>query len=255
MFEIVDDIRQLEAGFRAAGLEAALERGQRVLIKINLARPPLPRHPRTDAALLRAVLSYLLRSGTRPVLCESVAGSSLRDNLAAIGVLDFVNRHDVGFFNIDGSPTVSVTVDGETHYLPVCFGDYPVRIALPCASRREGMLFSNNVKLFIGAVPREHYMRPGEGQWRSKIHDHLDRSVRNVYLAFARTCPFHFYINGGNSYWDKRGGFTIDKTFIGTDALELDMEIISRYFDVAVMPEYLRLLAAGCEGPSSASGS
>jgi uncharacterized protein (DUF362 family) len=245
MFESIDDILSIDSLCRAVGLEAALRGGPRVLVKINLARPPLPAHPRTDARLLLHLLDYLLRRAARPALCESVAEGSLRENLSAVSLLDFVTANRIDAFEIDGLSAEPVTVDGDTHYLPRRFGDFPVRIAVPCASQREGMIFSNNVKLFIGAVPREHYTRPGEGRWRAKIHDRLDLAVKNVYLAVQRTYPFHFYINGGNAYWEKRGSFQLDRIYIGTDGAELDREIIARYFDTGTVPEYLRLLEDG----------
>ena len=41
------------------GLGAAIREGGSVLIKINLAHPPEPRHPRSDPSLLAQVIRYV----------------------------------------------------------------------------------------------------------------------------------------------------------------------------------------------------
>ena len=135
---------------------------------------------------------------------------------------------------------------GEQHYIPKCLQEYPVRIAIPATSKREGMVYSNNVKLFVGAVPRKMYQHSTldikSDAPRPKIHQNLHLSVANLFLAIQDYSPFQFYINGGLSFKENMGEFTFSKTFIGNDALELDCHIFHTFFQECEYPDYLNIL-------------
>lgn len=228
-----------EAGFDLSALHH-----EPILLKINLARPPEPAHPRTDPAILRSILQYCLDAHAFPTVCESANGC-LAQNLAHIGILDFLHANKIPYFDIDDQETITVQHAHQQHYLPKRFTDFAYRLALPCASKRERMRFSNNVKLFIGAIPRHPYIRPNEGMWRSKIHDDLDVSICCVYRAIEAYSPFQYYINGGNAYAEHCGAFNVHEVLVGTDALELDTQVLSRYFQPSMKPPYLTLLEDG----------
>ena len=232
----------LSKAFAQCGYPAETLSGKAVLVKINAAHPPAPDHPRTDSALLERVLTLLLDSEALPVICESTRGNFER-NLDAMGLLGFVRSNAVQILEVDDLPTEKVTVNGEDHYIPKAYRDYAIRIAVPCASKREEMLFSNNVKLMFGAVPIRPYRKVGERFWRSKLHDDLQSSIRNLYLAFESFAPFHLYVNGGNAYDEHRGPFRMTDTLVGNAAAELDRLVLERWFPSHTLPEYLgRLL-------------
>jgi hypothetical protein len=51
------------------GMGIALRKGGSALIKINLARPPEPDHPRTDPGLLAEVIRFPLSAGYLSTIC------------------------------------------------------------------------------------------------------------------------------------------------------------------------------------------
>lgn len=59
-------------------------------------------------------------------------------------------------------------------------------------SKHPGMTFSNNVKLFVGAVPRCRYLNGEGGSPRPRVHADLHRSVANIYRSIMAYAPFHF---------------------------------------------------------------
>lgn len=130
----------------------ALRSGRSALIKINLARTPLPGHPRTDNGLLTALVRLITAADARCAIAEC-AGGLLAENLRAIGLGGVLEQPGVRCIDLDLEEAEEVVIHGESHYIPRCLRDYAVRIALPVASKRLDMLFSNNVKLFVGAVP------------------------------------------------------------------------------------------------------
>ena len=138
------------------------------------------------------------------------------------------------------SQLVSVA-DGETHYLPRCLRDYAVCIALPATSKRPGMTYSNNVKLFVGAVPRHMYQLDEPSTTRPRIHVDLHRSVANIYRAVIDYAPFQFYVNGGRAMVEGRGEIELDQVFVGDDAVELDLALLARLGLEA--PGYIERLA------------
>ena len=137
---------------------------------------------------------------------------------------------------------------GEPHYIPKCFREYPVRIAVPAASKREGMIYSNNIKLFFGAVPRKMYQFDNEnvlrGVPRPKLHIDLFLSIVNLFLAIQEYSPFHFFVNGGLSYNENKGEFVLPESYVGNDALELDCHMFQAFFSDCEYPDYLNILRA-----------
>jgi uncharacterized protein (DUF362 family) len=143
----------LYTAFDEIGLGTAIREGGSVLIKINLSHPPEPLHPRTDPALLAQVIKYVARHEALCALAEG-AGGFLQQDIESIGFGEMVKEYHVKVIDLDGEDADCIIVGGEEHYLPKCLKDYAVRLGIPAISKRPGMIFSNNVKLFVGAVPR-----------------------------------------------------------------------------------------------------
>ena len=61
------------------GLGAAIGESGSVLIKINLAHPPEPGHPRTDPSLLAKVVQYVARYEARCAIAEGADGFLLQN--------------------------------------------------------------------------------------------------------------------------------------------------------------------------------
>ncbi|OPJ58057.1 DUF362 domain-containing protein [Clostridium oryzae] len=224
------------------GIKSAINKNKYVLIKINLARPAEPGHPRTDVKLLSKVIEYVYLNGGDCTLAESANGY-LRNNLKQAGLGEILSKYKVKLIDLDFEEVDEIDIDGEKHFLPKCLKNYGVRIGLPATSKRPEAIFSNNVKLFIGAVPRRMY-QIGDliKDWRPRIHIHLHKSVANVYRAIQEYCPFDFYINGGVAMEEYTGQFEFEQTFIGDDAIELDMYMLDNFFKRHEVPEYLQIL-------------
>jgi uncharacterized protein (DUF362 family) len=220
------------------GIEDAPKNGKSVLIKINLARPPEPGHPRTDAALLARVIQYFAGKGADCAIAEG-AGGFLWQNLEHVGLKKLVQENQVKVIDLDLEEFDSVVVEGEEHYLPRCLRDYTIRIGMPALSKRPEMTFSNNVKLFVGAVPRRMYQVDGTTTWRPRVHIDLHRSVANIYRAVMTYAPFGFFVNGGRAMIEGQGEIELP-VLVGNDALELDRHLL-RQFNVEE-PEYIARL-------------
>lgn len=230
---------RLDEGLDEIGLGAVAERNGRALIKINLPRPPEPEHPRTDPSLLAAVVEYLARHGAACAVAECADGH-LSENLEAIGLADLRREHQATVIDLDLEDADPVEIDGETHHLPRCLRAYPVRIGLPATMKLPGEIFSNNVKLFVGAAPRRFYQQGNEAVPRPRVHAHLDRSVERIHRAIMAYAPFRFFVNGGTALFEGRGPLTLDPLFVGTDALELDRHILEQFS--LEEPGYIRRL-------------
>jgi uncharacterized protein (DUF362 family) len=235
----------LSSGLDRIGLGMAVRKGGSVLIKVNLANPPEPGRPRTDPSLLKEVLEYAVQHNARCAVAEGANGF-LERNLESIGLGEFIRLRGIKIFDLDNVPFDEVKVEDETHYLPKCFRDYAVRLAIPLTSRRPGMIFSNNIKLFVGAVPRQMYQLGENSLSRPRIHIRLHKSVANIYRAVMKYAPFGFYVNGGKAMFDTPGEIVMENTFLGNDALELDSHILKLYG--ISPPEYIRDLAAENRG-------
>lgn len=215
----------------------------KVLIKINLARPAESGHPRTDPSLLADILRYVHANGGTCAIAESANGY-LEQDLKLAGLSEVIDDCGAQVLDLDFADTDLVDITGEEHYLPKILKEYCLRIAVPAASKRPGMIFSNNVKLFVGAVPRNRYQLGDEVvDYRPRIHLNLHRSVANLYRSMQWYAPFDFYINGGLAVDERRGEFRFPQILIGSDALELDEYVLKTYFPGLEAPEYLKILA------------
>ena len=226
--------------FDEIGLGAAIRDGGSVLIKINLAHPPEPQRPRTDPSLLAQVIRYNARYEVRCAIAEGADGFLLQ-NIESIGLADLVQQYHIEVLDLDLEDTDCVTVDGEKHYLPRCLKNYAIRVGIPATSKRPGMTFSNNVKLFVGAVPRRMYQAGEGGSPRPRVHADLHKSIANIYQAVMAYAPFSFFINGGKAMFEDLGEVDLGEVLIGRDALELDRFVLKQLgLDP---PDYIRRLA------------
>ncbi len=236
----IDKSGQIGQYLDRIGLGAVLAETGSALLKINLARPPEVGHPRTDPELLSEIVRYVLANGSRCAIAEGADGY-LRENLARIGLGWLLKEPGVEVIDLDLEDYDPVAIGAEEHYLPKCLKEYGVRIGIPVASKRAGMVFSNNVKLFVGAVPRKMYQLGEPVTWRPKIHIDLHKSVANIYQAFMAYAPFSFFINGGNAFDEKSGQFQFKEILIGNDGVELDAYILEKVFLIE-KPEYIKRL-------------
>jgi hypothetical protein len=157
------------------------------------------------------------------------ADGFLEQNIASIGLDKLVQEYGVEVLDLDLADTDCVIVDNESHYLPKCLNDYAVRLGFPATSKRPGMIFSNNVKLFVGAVPRKMYQHDEISASRPLIHVDLHRSVANIYRAIMAYAPFDFFVNGGRAMFEDRGEIDLGEVLIGNDALELDQFVLKQF--------------------------
>jgi uncharacterized protein (DUF362 family) len=226
----------LQIALDKIGMGEAIKRGRSVLIKVNLAWIPEPGHPRTDPALLTNIIRYVAQCGARCAIAEG-AGGFLRQNVETIGLGQVVEAYKVELLDLDLEDFDCVAVEGEEHYLPRCLKAYAVRIGLPATSKRPGMIFSNNVKLFVGAVPRRMYQVGEPTTWRPRLHENLHRSVACIYRAMMAYAPFGFFVNGGLVMIEGYGERDFGEILVGDDAIELDHYVLGRFG--LELPEYL----------------
>jgi hypothetical protein len=130
--------------------------------------------------------------------------------------------------DLDLEDTDCVIVDDEKHYLPKCLKDYAIRLGIPATSKRPGRTFSNNVKLFVGAVPRRMYQSGETEAPRPRIHADLHKSVASIYRAIMAYAPFGFFVNGGRAMFEDRGEIDLGTILVGNDALELDRFVLKQ---------------------------
>lgn len=234
--------------FEIIGFKTEIKNNKNVLIKINLSGLYMKNSPRTDMVLLRTVVDYIYQHGGRCAVAEGARGN-LKENLVASGFEDTLNKYGINVIDVDLEDYDEVSSFGECHYIPKCFQDYPLRIAIPSCSKRQGMLYSNNIKLFVGAVPRKMYQIDNadecsltKGVPRPKLHLNLHSSVANLFYAINKYSPFHFFINGGLSFNENIGEFNFDKLFIGNNALELDCHLFQTYFSDCEYPNYIKII-------------
>ena len=245
MFYVSNNEQEFIGNIEKIGLKHEIINKKDILIKINLSGPYSKNHPRTDMTLLKTIIEIIYQNNGRCVIAEGARGF-LTENLSVSGLEDMLKQYNIKIIDIDTEDYIDILSYGDKHYIPKCFKDYPVRIAIPATSKREGMIYSNNIKLFVGAVPRKMYqldnMDTGSGEPRPKIHQNLHLSVANLFDAVKNYSPFQFYINGGLSYNENIGEFMFKELFIGNDALELDCHIFHEFFNNCEYPEYLNIL-------------
>jgi hypothetical protein len=188
---------------------------------------------------LENVIRYFSRVGASSAIAECANGY-LNDNLERIGLGKLVREHQVRVIDLDREDFDRVVVDDEEHYVPKCLREYGTRIGIPALSKRSGMIFSNNVKLFIGAVPRRMYQIGEETTWRPRVHVDLHRSVANIYRAVMSYAPFEFFVNGGRAMIEGRGELELP-VLVGDNGWELDRYLLEQ-LDLE-QPGYLDRLA------------
>ena len=244
MFLTSENEQKLFENFDIIGLKNE-SKNKDVLIKINLGRVYAKTRPRTDMSLLKTLLKYIYQNGGNCAITEGSDGY-LTENLIASGFENMLKEYKIKVIDVDLEDCDEVVSYSEPHYIPKCFQEYPVRIAVPSASKREGMIYSNNIKLFVGAVPKKMYQLDDgnvqESVPRPKLHQNLFLSVANLFLAIQNYSPFQFYINGGLAYNENKGEFFLTETFVGNDALELDCHLFQTFFNDCEYPGYLNIL-------------
>jgi len=245
MFLTSDNEQKLFENLKIIGLKNEIK-NKDILIKINLSGVYKKNHPRTDIAIIKTLINYIYQNGGKCAISEGSSGC-LTENLVASGIGEILKKFNVKVINVDLLDEFEkVDSYGECHYIPRCFREYPVRIAVPSASKREGLIYSNNIKLFFGAVPRKMYQLDSSavpiGVPRPKLHQNLHLSIANLFLAIQNYSPFQFYINGGLAYNENKGEFFLTETFIGNDALELDCHLFQTFFNDCEYPDYLDIL-------------
>lgn len=243
MIRSVKNENQIYECFNDIGLDKDLKEKGSALIKINLARPPEIGHPRTDPMLLTKIIRYAIDNGCNCAIAESADGY-LKENLKKIGLKWLLEEQKVEVIDLDFEDFDTVNIEDEEHYIPKCLKDYGVRIAIPVTSKRINMIFSNNIKLFVGAVPRKMYQIGEPVSWRPKIHLDLHKSVANIYKAIMKYAPFGFYVNGGNAFNEKVGEFKFEEILVDKNAMELDGYILNNIFKIEE-PEYIKRLREG----------
>jgi uncharacterized protein (DUF362 family) len=238
----ISEKNKLFYGLDRIGLKEKINKHKYVLIKVNLARPAEVGHPRTDPYLLSQTIKYISQNNGICAICESANGY-LKKNLEVLGLQDILNEHKVEIIDLDLEDADKVMVDGDDHYIPKCFQKYGVRIAIPATSKRPNMIFSNNVKLFVGAVPRKFYQVEDKVVYlRPRIHLDLHKSVASLYRAIQIYSPFKFYINGGLAMDETVGEIEFDNILLGNNAVELDLSVLRNIFTNHEIPDYLKRL-------------
>ena len=217
MFYISNNKQELYNNIKEIGLKHEIINKKDVSIKINLSGIYNKNLPRTDMALLKTVIKYIYQGGGRCTIAEGARGYLIK-NLLASDFEDILKQYNIKIIDIDSEDFDEIMSYGEKHYIPKCFKEYPVRIAIPSTSKREGMIYSNNIKLFVGAVPRKMYqldsIDSGRSEPRPRIHQNLHLSVANLFHAVQSYTSFQFYINGGLSYNENIGEFNFKEIFI-----------------------------------------
>jgi hypothetical protein len=204
-----------------------------------MSRPAVCGHPRTDIETLSATIEYICSNGGSCAIAEGASGC-LMENLKHVGLADVISKYDVDVIDLDNEEAELLNINGEDHYLPGCLKEYGVRIGIPATSKRPGMIFSNNIKLFVGAVPKRMYQIDNKiVDWRPRVHIDLQNSVANIFSAIQKYAPFCFFINGGLATDEYKGDFRIDELLIGNDGIELDLYMLKKYYSYLEIPEYI----------------
>jgi uncharacterized protein (DUF362 family) len=164
------------------GLDKAIKRGDKVLVKPNFNSPdPFPGS--TDLAFLRAALELLVDAGAEVVVGESAGGiwRPTSNTVAKLGVPDFLKEMGVKFIAFDdrGTEWVEVPIEGE--YLrrvtvPRVAYDSDRLAYLPCMKTHKFARFTASLKLSVG------FMHPGE---RRALHmRNLEQKAAEINLVW-----------------------------------------------------------------------
>lgn len=200
----------------------------KVAIKINLSSPPSALSPKTDPVFLSNVLSYLLRLGYNISIVEGAHGF-LEQNLISIGMGDYLGHSSISLIDIDKEEDVVwIKRNGRCYPLPKALNEMDVRIALPCATKRPGYLFSCNVKTFVGILPSSLCQNGTISVFsRPMIHEDLTVTISDLYQIVCETIPFHFYLNGGNTISEKTSMRSLPLFYCSSNPIELDEYLVN----------------------------
>ena len=220
----------------------SLARSARVAIKVNCSKPHRPSTPQTDPAVLELVIPELLNAGCTVSLMEG--GNGYLPELLEDSGLSRKTLGRIDVIDIDGLKNVDrVLWDGQEYFLPTLLKDFDFRIACPAATKKPGYLFSNNVKTFVGLLPRQFCQDGANTSFsRPSIHDDVHRSVMEVYLSFQRYSQFDLYINGGNVLFENRPAASLEGFLMSDDGLCLDVHVLDTF--ELEYPEYIQMLLA-----------
>lgn len=223
--------------------QAGRLRGRSVVIKINYQSPPRQESPRTDLLTLRRLIETLLHLGCSVSLIEGADGK-LGAYLERSSLGYFIRENDVGVIDIDTLDDFTVLYRrGRRYALPNLLRQFDVRIALPCASKRPGYLFSCNVKTFVGLLPRKlcgSADKALSGYSRPMIHENLTETIVDTYELTRQFASFDVYINGGNTFSEYSKIRDLGECYVSDNPVELDL-LMAREL-CCPPPDYLRLL-------------
>lgn len=197
-------------------------------IKINLSSPTKEEAPKTDAYLLRNIIEKLTSVGHKVILYEGANGH-LYENIVKLGVGDLVDGELVSCVDLDFEKDVDlIEKNGRRYAIPQKLKNVDVRIAVPCATKRKGFLFSCGVKTFVGVVPRKYCQNGRESVFsRPLFHEDLDTTISDLYLIIEEYVPFSFYITGGNTISEKKDIKILPEYYISDNAVQLDECILN----------------------------
>lgn len=195
-------------------------------IKINLQSPPQINAPRTDKILLECVIKYLLERECFVTILEGADGH-LRENMINIGLGKLLMNPRVNCVDLDMETDIEFYEKGQRKYpIPKVLQKMDIRIAIPCATKRTGYMFSCNVKTFVGILPRNFCQNGINSNFsRPLIHEDLTETVSDLYCIVEKVALFHFYINGGNTFSEGSNIRYLPQYFCSTDPVELDEQI------------------------------
>jgi uncharacterized protein (DUF362 family) len=202
---------------------------RRIGIKINLQSPPEPTIPRTDVSFLFDVITLLVHRGHSVTILEGANGH-LQDNLKHIGLQDMLALTGVSVIDIDLEQNVTFYERNNRVYsLPDVLREFDIRIAIPCATKRPGYLFSCNVKTFVGLLPRcycNSKQKELSNFSRPIVHEDLTCTVTDIFSLFATHMPFFYYLNGGNIFSEYSSLRQLQEYYFSNDAVALDFKIL-----------------------------
>ena len=94
--------------------------GKKILIKINLARPPKDGHPRTDSILMKNVIDFLSEYSNSITLSESTDGY-FEKNIQEIGLGEYLKSKKISLLEIDELETIDVLCNNQHIFIPKVF--------------------------------------------------------------------------------------------------------------------------------------
>lgn len=201
----------------------------RVAIKINLPFLPMSSSPKTDADFLDDVVSCLLAHGYYVTLIEGANGH-LKDYVEAIGLGHFFTNPNFNLIDTDNETNrvLWVSRGGRNYPLPAILKSMDIRLAIPCATKRPGFLFSCNIKTFVGLLPRIYCQNGLDVRFsRPLIHENLTETISDLYQIVCEQIPFHLFMNGGNTVSDASPILTLPQYYCSTDPIELDLLLVN----------------------------